>query len=1042
MRLLVICAALILCISTKHVHSKTGQVLLSAEQIAQARENVKNIDARREALEKEKESVQWIMDMSDEEIWEFIPSAEQVRALNVRFGVGCPIHGAEIFKKGGHYPWIMDREHPYKVKCPIGGEVYPSNDFDAWNKSGRKEKLDTSQPYVDDGYGWIDAEGNRYFFVAHYNFWQRWRTDILPVVPRLSQIYTLTGDTRYSHKAAVMLARIASEYPKMDYTKQGYHLTWPSIYVGKILDRCWEGDGTAMPLTRAYDEVYPSLDSDAELKEFLAKKNIGDSKHLIETDFLQQAARAIFDGVIQGNMNQQNQLAIIAAVLDNNDPSKGLTTQQMTDWIMNGDGEMSTLLYNGICRDGSAAEESIDYMGIWASAFLSLAESLKPLGYNLHENPRLKKMIDFYIQTAVAGRFCPCIGDDRGSMIGGKSPDWSRYLFKKAYDIWGSAEHAKVLNHVGWPSPSIYEKPDSVDRQKESVKELGSDLGLKSRNLGGYGLAIFEAGKGDDKRAMVMHYGTSGAWHGHYDRLNLEMWAHGTCVLPDMGYPAHWGDKAYTWTQSTPSHYCVQIDENRQYKMTGNLHLFAVSPDVQLMDASAEVAYSDQAELYRRTVAMVDISETDSYLLDIFRVKGGKVHDYIFHGLPFGEFSVAGVTLGKPQAKGTLAGEDIEFGQEAPGKSGGYQWLKSPRSGKTASNWSANWFVKEKDLGLKMTMLGGCASEVIVADGEPEAFPGYPDKMEYVLARNRTDSSAYVSIIEPYKSKPGIGRILPLTPDKDASESLVAVKVGLAGRTDYLFSDIDRTHSASFGSGMIDFEGTFGSISEDNSGLRSIYLVNGSLLRKAECSIRMAENPPAKITAVDYRANTITVDREVLASDALVGQVIVISNPKHSASFTVKSARVASGQTVLELDVSMIEGIGALKSIDEKNKVVESSNRLDGYGIKWMGQRIPGRALVNESMTGSWLIDKYDDSKWHIIASQDIEPEIASADGKPSRYFYIGEASVGDDVMIPAIASVVRNGKGYTFGGSVPFEFTDPTGKIIKVTAKTLGKQG
>lgn len=1043
MRLFVILSAMLMCLSAGQCYSKTRQSLFTPEQVEQARKNALTQESTLKSLEATKKEVQWLMDMSDEEVWQFIPPADQVRALNVRFGIGCPIHGAEIFKKGGHYPWIMDREHPYKVKCPIGGEVYPSNDFDAWNKGGKKEKLDTTQPYVDDGFGWVDPEGNRYFFVAHYNFWQRWRTDILPIVRKLSYVYTLTGDTDYSHKAAVMLARIASEYPDMDYMKQGYHLTWPNKYRGKILDRCWEGGGTVMPLTSAYDEIYPSLESDEELNRFLINKGITNVKDFIETNFLQQAAKAICDGIIDGNMNQQNQLAMVAAVLDNDDPAKGLTTEQMIEWIMNGKGEMSTLLYNGVCRDGSAAEESIGYMGIWASAFLELAGNLKPIGYDLLDNPRLKKMVDFYIQTTVAGKFCPCIGDDRGSMTGGKAAEWDRYMFKKAYEAWESPECAKILNKVSWPRGSWYEKPEDFEKLVEGAAKHGTELELKSRDLGGYGLAIFEAGKENSKRALTMHYGSSGAWHGHNDRLNLEMWAYGTCVMPDMGYPALWDSKAYTWTQSTPSHYCVQIDQDRQYRMEGNLNLFAVSPDVQLMDASAEMAYSDQAGLYRRAVAMVNISDSDSYLVDIFRVQGGKVHDYIFHGLPFGEFGVDGVTLGPPQAKGTLAGEDVEFGQSVEGgPTGGYQWLKSPRRGKTDTNWSANWFVKDKELGLKMTMLGGCAEEIIVADGEPEAFPDYPDKMEYVLGRNESNFSTYISVIEPYKKKPNLGRVLSLKPDREASKSLAAIKIGLPNRTDYIFSDIGRSHSASFESGKIDFEGTFGSISEDNSGLRSMWLVNGTVLRKGNRSIRVTENPHTKIAALDYKANTITLDREVPSAEALVGQVIVISNPNHSASYTVKSACVADKRTVLELDASMIEGLGVIDSIDENAKTVKTSNRFDGYGIKWMGKRFPGRAMVNESLTQSWRISSYSDSQWKIEAPDSFAEHLKSIDGQPNKNFYIGEANVGDDVMIPAIASVVRDGDGFVLSGTVPFEFTDSNGKTVKVTAKMLGKQG
>lgn len=1048
MRIVLPLAVLLVCLSVRDGMGKTARTLLTDQQLRQARANVARYDWAANLLADTCRAVEWVLAMPDDELWDFIPPADQPRALNVRFGVGCPVHGKEVFKVGGHYPWITDREHPFKVKCPVGGEVYPSNDFVPWS-STRTSDLDTHVKYVDDGYGWIDADGNRYWFVGYYVFWQRWRRDILPVIPKLAYAYALTGDKRYSHKAAVMLARIASEYPKMDYTKQAYHNgAWPSKTSGKILDLDWEGDSTIEPLAIAYDRIYDSLDSDADLAAFLAGKGIDNPKDFIETNFLQQAARAIQTGVVHGNMNYQEQLAVVARVLDNSDPAKGYTTDQMIDWITNGPGEMTTLLYNGVTRDGAASEESIGYMSIWANSFLGLGHHLKQLGCDVLSGPRLKKMVDFYIQTTVADRFCPCIGDAYGDMAGGAAPVWNSYMMRKAYELWGDPLYAKVLNRIGWPRPDVFEDVESLQALEKKAKSLGTDLGLKTRDLGGYGLAVLETGAPDappdqsgqhraNPRAASMYYGSAGAWHGHFDCLNISMWSHGRCMLPEMGYPAHWGTQADLWTRSTPTHYCVQIDENRQSaKREGHLNLLAVGPGVQVMDASGENAYAGAASLYRRTVAMVDISDEDSYLLDVFRVKGGKVHDYIFHGLPFGEFCVTGLALGEPQTRGTLMGENVEFGKTFQGmKTGGYQYLTNVRRGRPNSDWSADWFLGDKGLGLRMTMAAGSAREVIVADGPAEPAPGNPDKMEYVLARNDTGASAFVSVVEPYKGKPAVRRLQTLKPDGDARDDLVAVRVDVKGRRDYLFSALDASGTATFGD--IEFAGEFGAITEDNSGVISMFLVNGSVLRKGDFAIRVNRDGPssraagvskgganARVASVDYKANTITLDRAVPMPHALVGQVVVISNPKHSASFTVKAVRTRAGRTVLDFgDISMIDGIGIIKSVDDAARSVHSSNRLSGYGVKWDGRLIPGRALVNESLTDSWPITDYDSGVWRVNASAPISDKINTTDGRPSRVFYVGEVNVGDDVMLPAIAVVRRNNDGsYATSGTVPFE--------------------
>ena len=89
----------------------------------------------------------------------------------------------------------MDREHPFQVTCPAGGEVYPSNDFNAWYKGGRKEKLDTHEKYVDDGCGWVDQECVECLGVAgeierlmHADLGKEpCRVDTARVVPKITQ---------------------------------------------------------------------------------------------------------------------------------------------------------------------------------------------------------------------------------------------------------------------------------------------------------------------------------------------------------------------------------------------------------------------------------------------------------------------------------------------------------------------------------------------------------------------------------------------------------------------------------------------------------------------------------------------------------------------------------------------------------------------------------------------------------------------------------------------------------------------------------------
>ena len=657
------------------LHAKTERTYYTEEKLAGAREKIEKYDWARGQLDGAKSSCEWLLEMSDQELWDFVPPPEALRALNVSFGRGCPVHGKEVFRKGGHYPWIMSRERPFKVKCPAGGEEYPSNDYEPWNLESLSDEPERGEPIVDKGAGWVDEAGNRYFFVAHYIFRQRWQNDVLPAVRSLGQAYLLGdrkrshGEPIYAHKCAVLMARLAQVYEGFDYPTQAYHNgRWPAGINGRILDYIWS-TGITSNFALAYDAIYPALDEDADLLSFLQEKGIADPRAHIETKMLQVMARDIMRGFVRGNMGMhQRALANLAIVLDNHDAEAGPTSEEMRDWIMTGPGDVEYVLWNGFYRDGHGGESSPGYSSGWCVNFYQIAELLPELGVDIWSNPKLKKMADIGVDLAVTGELCPSIGD-AGSILGAGRVGWSNALQGLAFRHYHDPRHAKVLSILGARTEDLWEKAID-DEVAEVVAAEGTDLGLKTRNLGGYGLAILESGERSSRRGVSMYYGHAGGGHGHRDRLTIEMIAHGRPMLTDMGYPAHWGAKAGYWTTNTISHYCVLVDRSwHQTMFPGHLNTLAASPAVQLMDASAEeVTYPGKTSLYRRTSALIDVSPERSYLLDIFRVRGGKQHDWSFHGPPFPEFSVSGAEPGPVQARGR-------------GRAGGGPALRGPLPG-------------------------------------------------------------------------------------------------------------------------------------------------------------------------------------------------------------------------------------------------------------------------------------------------------------------------------------------------------------------------
>jgi len=134
----------------------------------------------------------------------------------------------------------------------------------------------------------------------------------------------------------------------------------------------------------------------------------------------------------------------------------------------------------------------------------------------------------------------------------------------------------------------------------------------------------------DGRRAVTVLNASGWGGHHHYDSLNVYLWQDGHELLSDLGYL--WDNPNKKYLYRTFAHNLVMIDgkEQRRGGRGGSFHLFATGQGVEAMEASSK-AYADATQ-YRRTCVRVDCGNGRDYLLDIFRVAGGTVRDYVFHG--------------------------------------------------------------------------------------------------------------------------------------------------------------------------------------------------------------------------------------------------------------------------------------------------------------------------------------------------------------------------------------------------------------------------
>ncbi|MCD6362287.1 MAG: heparinase II/III family protein, partial [Armatimonadetes bacterium] len=723
------------------------------------------------------------LQLSDEELWALLPAPQIYRSMGVNKTEGCPNCGQEAYKAGGLWPFKCDIfAAPWKVRCPSCGEVFPKNDFAAFYASGLDERgyfdperadrsllFNTEHPdpndplhmyAVDDGTGWVDAEGHRFWFIARYCgfLWIQVTRD----VQAMAADYQRSGEPALAHAAALLLARKADLEPDLNFTEQGVH---PGTYKlggdkGKAIWACGPYSEAARmrALLAAYDDLWEPIGEDTALVEFLTRKcaDIGHPewagsadavRRHIERELIAEGARDVIRTRAEGSTRYGGDvghmcwtLALQGLVVDDPD-----LKAELLAWPFQGPYPLKGGMHEVLCgpilgREGAGGSSSPGYSRTHYTMARTLADIYAKIDGPEHRDlygkyPCIQRSYDSQFLLNCCERYYPHIGDC--GKCGSPGLICNAAIMLEAFEKFGAPRYARMAYFLNHHSTSGF-SADVAARVQAIVDEQG-DWRQTSTNLNGYGLAILRSGEAvEDQRAAWLYYGRAVTnSHSHDDRLNIGLFAKGLNLMPDMGYPERTGawPKRGAWTSNTISHNTVVVDRLRQKRVTvGNMQVFVETPMVRLVDVAREAVYP-QTSLYRRAYALVDIDESDSYLVDIFRVKGGAEHHYSFHSAE-GEVETEELAL-EPQPTGTLAGPDVEFASLYPktlrwnDPGIGFDYLRDVRRDDSPPDaWSVTWKVKdtwntrrqgrraETDVRLRLTMLGP-HDEVIIATAEP-----------------------------------------------------------------------------------------------------------------------------------------------------------------------------------------------------------------------------------------------------------------------------------------------------------------------------------
>jgi len=763
------------------------------------------------------------MKVADGKLWDLMFGPTIERSWMVWSNGHCPA----CKKSVPMYNWKMDAlGQPWKVQCPHCEEAFPKNDFHAFYRSGldehgvfdpaladrsllfNAEHPDPDDPLhrfgVDDGQGYIDGK-KRWRFIGAYLIYGQWKQAIVAGIRDLAAAYVITGDPAYAHKAGVLLDRVADLYPTHDFGKQGwvYERRADRGYVSTWHDACME----TRDLIVAYDRIFPAIQKDAELQAFLHKQAL---KYKLDNrkESFADIQRNIEQRILQDCITHRTKIR-------SNYPQTNVTitfAHTVLGWPGNRT-EVNNMIDDTIAKairvDGVTGEKGLNGYGAYAvrgiALFLAQYARIDPefLPSIFKRQPKLNQTFRFHIDTWCLQSYYPSCGD--ASSFAAQCPYYvgasfsttptlapSMFtFFQQLHDLTEDDAYVQVLYGAndntldGLPYDLFSDDPAAFQKQiKGVIDRAGTEIELGSVNKTEWHLAILRAGRGEHARALWLDY-DSGGNHSHADGMQLGLFAKGLDLMPDFGYPpvqyGGWGAPRSKWYMMTAAHNAVVVDRKDTRGGAGATTLWADGDVLKCVRASATRLI--EGKQYERTAAMVNISDEDFYVIDIFRVVGGKEH-LKFTRSHFGEITTRGVP----------SDQSLDYGGNAQ--------MRNTRGGPAPLGWSVDWTIDDrrdylsdgKELHVKYTDLTADAEafagetwiSVTGFTGSDEAW--IPHVITRRAGNSEPLSSTFVSVIEPYEKTSKIEHIERRTV-ATVSDACVSLRIDLTdGRRDYLLA--------------------------------------------------------------------------------------------------------------------------------------------------------------------------------------------------------------------------------------------------------------
>ena len=292
------------------------------------------------------------------------------------------------------------------------------------------------------------------------------------------------------------------------------------------------------------------------------------------------------------------------------------------------------------------------------------------------------------------------------------------------------------------------------------------------------GVAILRSGAKEKLTSLIFKYSSHGMAHGHFDKLNLNLYDQGKEIIQDygavrfIGVEQKWGGRYLPETtkfaQQTIAHNTLTVDETSHFKGKmdsseqhhPDLQFSKVGKGpVQVVSVLDTNAYADVK--MHRTLYMIQVPDLSKpFIVDLFKASSQNVHQY---DLPF-------------YFKGDVISTNFKYQYTSGplttlGNRNGYEYLWKEAVAKTSSPFLQFTLLNDQSFYTISSWMKDSAEVFFTRIGANDINFNLRREPAYIL-RTKSATQLYVNVLEPHGSYNPIGEIA-----KNAYSAVTSIEV-------------------------------------------------------------------------------------------------------------------------------------------------------------------------------------------------------------------------------------------------------------------------